>query len=306
MPRRLPPLANRSLETAQPVVQFRQSIHSGSSLRRGVTTPKTSFELWKNFDAAARMLKRRNGPSAAVGGGDGFQSPKQDWSFNLSRVLIHHPFKTFNCSSRSRFVKNSSKMLVNPLFVGSNQSPRSRFAERTSAEFVDPSPVAFISWSKSVECMERTSVVLVNRLSAAIIVPGADPWRVRAQSSLVLDRWHRNSSRSRSVEISSRVLINPMCLVFDRDSWSVDRCSFASDAHDHEAPFRTASRTRLTEYGFHGSSGGPALDPITHIVHRNSHLSRKEKSKATNSIADLEDEGLAVDLAATSFSQALK
>nr|GMD96333.1 Remorin, C-terminal protein [Ipomoea batatas] len=112
--------------------------------------------------------------------------------------------------------------------------------------------------------------------------------------------------------------ISPDSVIFAADSnfslyssasGSVDRCSFASDAHDHEASFRAASRTTLAEHGFHGSSGGPALDPIKHIVHRNSHLSRKEKSKvheATNSIAETEDEGLAVDLAATSFSQALK
>nr|GMD28675.1 uncharacterized protein LOC109153143 isoform X1 [Ipomoea batatas]GMD79043.1 uncharacterized protein LOC109153143 isoform X1 [Ipomoea batatas]GME01706.1 uncharacterized protein LOC109153143 isoform X1 [Ipomoea batatas]GME12497.1 uncharacterized protein LOC109153143 isoform X1 [Ipomoea batatas] len=112
--------------------------------------------------------------------------------------------------------------------------------------------------------------------------------------------------------------ISPDSVIFAADSnfslyssasGSVDRCSFASDAHDHEASFRAASRTTLAEHGFHGSSGGPALDPIKHIVHRNSHLSRKEKSKVhegTNIIAKTEDEGLAVDLGATSFSQALK
>nr|GME00205.1 uncharacterized protein LOC109153143 isoform X2 [Ipomoea batatas] len=110
--------------------------------------------------------------------------------------------------------------------------------------------------------------------------------------------------------------ISPDSVIFAADSnfslyssasGSVDRCSFASDAHDHEASFRAASRTtHLAEHGFHGSSGGPALDPIKHIVHRNSHLSRKEKSKGTNIIAKTEDEGLAVDLGATSFSQALK
>nr|GMC68829.1 hypothetical protein Iba_chr03aCG0920 [Ipomoea batatas] len=67
--------------------------------------------------------------------------------------------------------------------------------------------------SRSVKYL---SAVLVNLSSAAIIVPGADPWRARAQSLLVLDRWHRNNSRSIFVEISSRVLVNPMSSVFDR------------------------------------------------------------------------------------------
>ncbi|XP_019156483.1 PREDICTED: uncharacterized protein LOC109153143 isoform X2 [Ipomoea nil] len=109
--------------------------------------------------------------------------------------------------------------------------------------------------------------------------------------------------------------ISPDSVIFAADSnfslyssasGSVDRCSFSSDAHHRECSFRTASRTHLAGHGFYGSSGGPALDPIKHIVHRNSHLSRKEKSKATISIAETEGEGLAVDLASTSFSQALK
>nr|GMD93323.1 ruBisCO large subunit-binding protein subunit beta, chloroplastic [Ipomoea batatas] len=185
MPPQLPTPASRSLETAQPLVHLRQSIRSGSSLRRGVTTLKTSFELWRNFDAIARMLKRRNGPSAAVGGGCGFKASKQDRPFNSSRVLINHPFKAFNCSSRSRFVKNSR--LVNPLFAGFNQSSRSRFTKRTSAELVDPSQVA---------------------------VPGAYPWKARAHCSLILnDSWSRVivavSSPQRRTREMIAVLIHP-------------------------------------------------------------------------------------------------
>nr|GMD12739.1 Tubulin beta-1 chain [Ipomoea batatas] len=171
----LPAPANRSLEIVEPLIHLRPSIRSGSSLRRGVTTPKASFELWRNFDAAARILKMRNGPSAAVGGGGGFKASKQDPSFNLSRVLIDHRFKAFDCSSWNRFVKNSSKMLVNPLFAGFDRSSRSRFAENTSAELVDHSPVA---------------------------IPRADPWKARAHCSLIL-----NDSWSRSMDSWSRVIV---------------------------------------------------------------------------------------------------
>nr|GMD16211.1 tubulin beta-5 chain [Ipomoea batatas] len=171
----LPTPANRSLEIAEPLIHLRPSIRSGSSLRRGVTTSKASFELWRNFDAAARILKMRNGPSAAVRGGGGFKALKQDPSFNLSRVLIDHRFKAFDCSSWNRFVKNSSKMLINPLFAGFDRSSRSRFAENTSAKLIDHSPVA---------------------------IPGADPWKARAHCSLIL-----NDSWSRSMDSWSRVIV---------------------------------------------------------------------------------------------------
>nr|GMD90210.1 hypothetical protein Iba_chr14dCG7470 [Ipomoea batatas] len=85
-----------------------------------------------------------------------------------------------------------------------NQSSRSRFAERTSAELVDPSPVAFISWSRSVECM---STELINSSLVAIVVHGVDPWKTRAQSSVVLDRWHRNTSWSAELISQPRVCV---------------------------------------------------------------------------------------------------
>nr|GMD86579.1 glutamine--fructose-6-phosphate aminotransferase [isomerizing] 2 [Ipomoea batatas] len=82
------------------------------------------------------------------------------------------------------------------------------------------SRVLFKSSCLRSRSVKYSSAVLVNPSSAAIIVPGADRWRARAQSLLVLDRWHRNNSRSIFVEISSRVLVNPMSSVFDRRSRS--------------------------------------------------------------------------------------
>nr|GMD94594.1 uncharacterized protein LOC109153143 isoform X2 [Ipomoea batatas] len=53
--------------------------------------------------------------------------------------------------------------------------------------------------------------------------------------------------------------ISPDSVIFAADSnfslyssasGSVDRCSFASDAHDHEASFRTAARTTVISARF--------------------------------------------------------
>nr|GMD96701.1 ankyrin-3 isoform X1 [Ipomoea batatas] len=86
--------------------------------------------------------------------------------------------------SALRSVKYSSKLLVNRLLVGVNRHLRSRF-------------------------VKYSSKVLVNPSLAAIIVPGADPWRVQEQSLLVIGGWHSNSLQSRSMEISSAEFINP-------------------------------------------------------------------------------------------------
>nr|GMD45559.1 glutamine--fructose-6-phosphate aminotransferase [isomerizing] 2 [Ipomoea batatas] len=180
MPPQLPAPARRLLKIAELRNRRWRLIHSGSLLRRGVTS-EISFQLRRSFYTAVRILKRRNGHGAAVGGGDGFKALKQDSLFNSSRMLIHLLFKAFNYTSWNRSVKNLSKMLVN-LFVGSNQSSRSRFAIRKSAELINPS-------------------------SMAIVVP----------SSLVLEQWR---SWSRSMKISSRVIVNPLFIAFDCRSWS--------------------------------------------------------------------------------------
>nr|GMD87514.1 histone deacetylase 19-like [Ipomoea batatas] len=192
----------KSLENKRKIDREKQKIGREVQIGRGVTS-KISFQLWRSFYTPLRILKRRNGHGAAVGGSDGFKALKQDPLFNSSRMLIHLLFKAFNYASRNRSVKNLNKLLVN-LFVGPNQSSRSRFAERTSAELVDPSPVAFISWSRSVECM---STELINSSLVAIVVHGADPWKTRAQSSVVLDRWHHNTSWSAELISQPRVCV---------------------------------------------------------------------------------------------------
>nr|GLL18247.1 uncharacterized protein LOC109149854 [Ipomoea trifida] len=94
--------------------------------------------------------------------------------------------------------------------------------------------------------------------------------------------------------------------LFSSASASVDRCSFASDAHDHEdSSFSDTSQPHLAGHEFHDASHGRASDRKTPAVH----LSRKEKAKvqiADNSEVETEDENLAVDSARNSFSQALK
>nr|GMC86527.1 armadillo repeat-containing kinesin-like protein 2 [Ipomoea batatas] len=93
---------------------------------------------------------------------------------SLSKVLISSLFAFFNWS---RSLNSSNRELVNLLFTTFNRS----------------------SWSRSMESVgESMSTVLINSTSVAIAVPGAYPWKARAQSSLIL-RLH-NSIRSRSMK----------------------------------------------------------------------------------------------------------
>nr|GLL41423.1 cyclin-D1-1 isoform X2 [Ipomoea trifida] len=184
---RLPTPANRSLETVdgEPLVLFRQSIRSGSLLRRGATMSAVGDS--GGFKASTEDLlvlfrpKIHRGSSLHRGVSSLLQSSIDDSSRSrsmesLSKVLISHLFTAFNRCSRSRFVKNLSKMLVNPMFASFDRSSRSRFAAKsTSVELVDHSPVA---------------------------VPGADPWKAGANCSLIL-----NNSWSRSMDSWSRVIV---------------------------------------------------------------------------------------------------
>ncbi|XP_022775952.1 uncharacterized protein LOC111317705 isoform X2 [Durio zibethinus] len=101
--------------------------------------------------------------------------------------------------------------------------------------------------------------------------------------------------------------------LFSSASASVDRCSFASDAHDHDS--------LASELSFHlaghgggdqnGSSSGPGPDPNKAItVHKHSRLSRKGEKvkvqKEENDAALIEDENQLIDSARNSFSLALK
>ncbi|KAJ8538068.1 hypothetical protein K7X08_014608 [Anisodus acutangulus] len=94
--------------------------------------------------------------------------------------------------------------------------------------------------------------------------------------------------------------------IFSSASGSVDRCSFASDAHDHVSDVSQ----HLAGHECREASGGTVTDPNKAMVHRNSHLGRKEKAKVQkaekNSEIDIADENVSSDLARNSFSQALK
>lgn len=97
--------------------------------------------------------------------------------------------------------------------------------------------------------------------------------------------------------------------IFSSASGSVDRCSFASDAHDQDSSVSDVSQ-HLAGHECREASGGTVTDPNKTMVHRNSHLSRKEKAKVQkaekNSEIETEDENLSLDSARNSFSQALK
>ncbi|XP_060199424.1 uncharacterized protein LOC132627849 [Lycium barbarum] len=96
--------------------------------------------------------------------------------------------------------------------------------------------------------------------------------------------------------------------IFSSASGSVDRCSFASDAHDHHS----SVSDHLAGHECREASGGTVTDRNKAMVHRNSHLGRKEKAKVQkaekNSKIEIEtdDENLSLDSARNSFSQALK
>ncbi|KAJ4701743.1 Remorin-1 protein [Melia azedarach] len=104
--------------------------------------------------------------------------------------------------------------------------------------------------------------------------------------------------------------------LFSSASASVDRCSFASDAHDHESlaseiSLHLAAHDR--EQQQESSIGGPDRDPdpnkLTTQHNKHSRLSRKaEKVKAQieESDANIEDDNRTLDSARNSFSQSLK
>ncbi|XP_009605374.1 uncharacterized protein LOC107771935 [Nicotiana tabacum] len=90
--------------------------------------------------------------------------------------------------------------------------------------------------------------------------------------------------------------VSPDSVIFTADSSaspSLDRCSFTSLSH-HPLSHH------LTGYEFHEALGGPPPDLSKAMVHKNSHLRRKEKTKVR------EEKNLTLDSARKSFSQALK
>ncbi|XVF36288.1 hypothetical protein REPUB_Repub19eG0045200 [Reevesia pubescens] len=101
--------------------------------------------------------------------------------------------------------------------------------------------------------------------------------------------------------------------LFSSASASVDRCSFASDAHDHDS---LASELSLHLAGHEGgdqneSSSGPDPDANKALsVHKHSRLSRKGEKvkvqKEENDAAHIEDENQLIGSGRNSFSLALK
>ncbi|KAK1405751.1 Remorin, C-terminal protein [Heracleum sosnowskyi] len=97
--------------------------------------------------------------------------------------------------------------------------------------------------------------------------------------------------------------------LFSSASCSVERCSFASDVHDHDSLLSdTYQHLAVHECG-ESSSSGPDLDPNKSTVYKNSLVCRKvEKAKVLkeDSKVETDDENQALDSARSSFSRALK
>nr|GME10054.1 QWRF motif-containing protein 9-like isoform X2 [Ipomoea batatas] len=179
--------ARRFLEIAELRVRLRQQIYRGSLLRRGVTKLKSnnvskhslvSFNLQRIFNVAAKILKRRGGPSAAVGSGDCFKASKQDSSCNSSRVLINHRFKASNCTSWSRSMKILSKVLISPLFTIFNRSR----SEKNSSRVLDPVHGAN-PWKARSQCSVISQASLIVRICV-----GRSP-AIHVQNSASVSRW---------------------------------------------------------------------------------------------------------------------
>ncbi|KAF5444931.1 hypothetical protein F2P56_034023 [Juglans regia] len=101
------------------------------------------------------------------------------------------------------------------------------------------------------------------------------------------------------------------CSLFSSASASVDRCSFASDAHDHDSvPSEISLHLVGPDHGDrHESSSDP--DPNKRTGHNKKHSrffrkGEKAKVEKEDSDADFEDESPPLDSARSSFSLALK
>nr|GMC46924.1 QWRF motif-containing protein 2-like [Ipomoea batatas] len=130
------------------------------------------------FNVAAKILKRRGGPSAAVGSGDCFKASKQDSSCNSSRVLINHRFKASNCTSWSRSMKILSKVLISPLFTIFNRSR----SEKNSSRVLDPVHGAN-PWKARSQCSVISQASLIVRICV-----GRSP-AIHVQNSASVSRW---------------------------------------------------------------------------------------------------------------------
>uniref|UniRef100_A0A5B6Z7B8 Remorin C-terminal domain-containing protein n=1 Tax=Davidia involucrata TaxID=16924 RepID=A0A5B6Z7B8_DAVIN len=97
--------------------------------------------------------------------------------------------------------------------------------------------------------------------------------------------------------------------IFSSASGSVDRCSFASDVHDHESLASEFSQEHLAGHDLPESSSGPDPDPNKSTVLKNSCLSKRvEKGKVQkeDNEAETKDGNQTLDSERSSFSQAIK
>nr|GMD90019.1 pentatricopeptide repeat-containing protein At4g14850 [Ipomoea batatas] len=166
----MPPLQLPAPAThAEVRIRLQRQIRRGSLLRRGVTRSKQDFLRISSFNLM--FLQFGEDRSAVLF----FQSSTSRSVEFLSKMLFRPLFTVF---SRSRSESSLSKVLDYPPSVVFNHSP----------------------WNRSMESVgESLSTVLISSTSVAIVVHGADPWRARAQSSLILRQWPHNSIWSRSM-----------------------------------------------------------------------------------------------------------
>ncbi|KAA8528529.1 hypothetical protein F0562_035884 [Nyssa sinensis] len=120
---------------------------------------------------------------------------------------------------------------------------------------------------------------------------------------------HSSGNRARDVSPDSVTFtVESNFSLFSSASGSVDRCSFASDVHDHESLASEISQ-RLAGHDLLESSSGPDPEPNKSTVHKNSRLiKRVEKAKVQkeDNEEEAEDENQTLDSAINSSSQALK
>nr|GLL25324.1 K(+) efflux antiporter 6-like isoform X3 [Ipomoea trifida] len=240
MPPQLPAPASRSLETVELRFRHRKQIRRGSLLRRGVNVTKTIALFSPSFNRSRSvkfLSKVLNNPlfdvvyrSESVKSSSRVLDPPSiaivsSWS----RVLLTHlilsllvdsQFAVFNPTSWSRSVKRSSAELVNPLF------------DSVCVQSLSVNPLFIASRSRSVE-RTSTSLDYQPRVCAVEIAQSVNfifvcVSRSRRGEQPVLDSDSENGEGSPkdsntcflAVFNPSRVLVNAVFAVLDRDSWS--------------------------------------------------------------------------------------
>ncbi|KAK6939609.1 Remorin, C-terminal [Dillenia turbinata] len=122
--------------------------------------------------------------------------------------------------------------------------------------------------------------------------------------------FQRRNDRGRDLSPDSVIFtLESNFSLFSSTSASADRCSFASDIHDHDSLASEVSQS-LAGHDVNECLSGPDRDPNKHTtVRKHSRLSRKaDKAKVKDSEVELikDIENLTLDSARNSFSQALR